>query len=133
MTRKQIIVLILGCVLLCAGFYVLIRMTQVKNVNDLSGLFASEPAQTSVPAVEPAPAKEPEEAQAGFDRMLEGIVDLHIPVWGYFVIFIVLVLSVRFYMFRYEVKSAEKSIKMRQAAQAAAESPADVGPEGRDH
>jgi hypothetical protein len=49
------------------------------------------------------------------------------------VIFIVLVLSVRFYMFRYEVKSAEKSIKMRQAAQAAAESPADVGPEGRDH
>jgi hypothetical protein len=58
MTRKQIIVLILGCVLLCAGFYVLIRMTQVKDVNDLSGLFASEPAQTSVPAVEPAPAKE---------------------------------------------------------------------------
>jgi uncharacterized membrane protein YraQ (UPF0718 family) len=124
MSKKQIITLILGCVLLIAGFYVLIRMTQVDNVFSLDELFTKNTSQEA--AVQTDKTEEvagvEETEQSGFDRLLQKIVDLNIPIWGYVVIFLVLVVAIRFYSFQYEIKSARRSMEMRQAAETAAES-----------
>jgi hypothetical protein len=119
MSRKQVFVLILGCVLLIAGFFVLIRMTQVSDVNNLGEMFADKaPQVTAAPSASAvSTAGKAAEEKAGFDIMLQKIVDLNIPVWGYVVIFLVLMLAIRFYTFRYEVKSAERSIAMRESAE----------------
>jgi hypothetical protein len=120
MSKKQIAVLILGCLFLIAGFFVLIRMTTTDDVFDLSGLFrSSAEISESTEGIEPEAAEPTAEGNDGetdgaaFDRMLESMAAAA-PPWVYIVMFGVIVLLVRYALTSYEVRSARKSKELRE-------------------
>lgn len=132
MSRQQVLSLVLGVLFLACGIFVLGRMTQVQDTNSLGELFVAQPAATPSPektteaslpsgtqtqqdvadnaaTALPKTAKTQTDEASGFTKMLQKIVDLNIPIWVYFVIFIAVVLGLRSYSAYKIVKSKKNS------------------------
>lgn len=118
MNKKQIFSLIVGLLFLAGGIFFLARMSQVDNPNSLEELFdfseettaAMQEEQTvsEEKTVLSTPADEAEK-KSGLTRMIEWIVNKDIPIWGYLVVMIAVILGVRGYGIYREYKAYKEA------------------------
>lgn len=122
MNKKQIFSLIVGLLFLAGGIFFLARMSQVDNPNSLEELFdfseettvaaqeeqnVSEEEKTALSSQE---AEVPEEEEkSGLTRMIEWIVSKDIPIWGYLVVMVAVILGVRGYGIYREYKAYKEA------------------------
>jgi hypothetical protein len=111
MTKKQVAVLILGCLLIIAGFVTVIGMA--KDNNTLYRIPSSlQPEEETLKAgkmsVKESDAHSLPAAGAGAETD-RAIMSAAVPPWVYFIVFIVIVLLVRRETINFRVRSAGKS------------------------